>query len=245
MNADAGRTPVDEEPSSSGAIAAAVAGDVEEWRQAERRVIRVRGRYSERGVPIGARKETMSGIPSCPVCDAIDDCEHCLVEWHGSPGQRFRGVAWGLIDRIEERVADLLVECSLAHVPPRQPALNEEYRAALEIVAGFRAEAEVEIEDEEASAQAYLTAPVDREELRGELIGLGRDFAIQSVRQLPGVSEIVFGDLVSEAQQQPEWVSLWSADPGEVQRRLLDLLAPIEVQLEQFRFGRGEKTSGR
>ena len=200
----------------------------------------MRGRYSERGVPLGACKETMSGIPSCPVCDAIDDCEHCLVEWHGWPGQRFRGVARGLIDRIEDRVADLLVECGLAHMAPRQTALNEEYLLALDIVAGFRAEAEALIEDEEASAQAYLTAPIDREELRQEVFGFARDFAIRSVRQLPGVSEIVFGDLVSEALREPEWVSLWSADPGEVQRRLLDLLAPIEVQLDQFHFERGE-----
>jgi branched-chain amino acid transport system permease protein len=34
------------------------------------------------------------------VCDAIDDCRHCLVEWHGWPGQRFRGVLLGLIESL-------------------------------------------------------------------------------------------------------------------------------------------------
>ena len=128
----------------------------------------------------------MSGIPSCPVCDATDDCRHCLVEWHGWPGERFRGVLVGLIDRIETSVTNLLTECSLAHVPPRHPALGKAYRAALEIVASLRADAESEVEDEEASAQVYWTAPVDREELRIEVQSLAADFAIQCVRQARG-----------------------------------------------------------
>ena len=60
------------------------------------------------------------------------------------------------------------------------------------------------------------------------------------MRQAPGVTEIVFGDLVSAAEGDPEWVSLWVTEPGEVQRPLLDLLAPIEVQLEQFYLERRE-----
>jgi hypothetical protein len=186
----------------------------------------------------------MSGIPSCPVCDAIDDCRHCLVEWHSWPGQRFRGVLMGLIDRVEDRVADLLVECSLAHVPPRMPALAEVYRAALEIVAGLRAAVEAEIEDEKASAQVYWTARIDRAELRDELLPLATEFAIHCVRQAPGVTEIVFGDLVSVAEGDPEWVSLWATEPGEVQRHLLDLLAPIEVQLAQIGSERGAVPAG-
>jgi hypothetical protein len=182
----------------------------------------------------------MSNIPSCPVCDAIDDCRHCLVEWHGWPGQRFRGVLLGLIDRIEASVADLLTECALAHVQPRHPALNDAFHAALEIVAGLRAELESEVEDEEASAQAYCTARIDRDELRDELQPLATEFAMQCVRQAPGVTEIVFDDLVSVAQRDPEWVSLWAAEPGEVQQCLLDMLAPIELQLDQFHFERGE-----
>jgi hypothetical protein len=174
------------------------------------------------------------------VCDAVDECRHCLVEWHGWPGQRFRGVLLGLIDRIEESVAELLIECSLAHVPPRHPALDKAYRAALEIVASLRADAESEVQDEEASAQVYWTMPVDREELRDELRPLATEFAMQCVRQAPGVTEIVFDDLVSVAQRDPEWVSLWAAEPGEVQQCLLDILAPIELQLDQFHFERGE-----
>jgi hypothetical protein len=34
-------------------------------------------------------------------------------------------------------------------------------------------------------------------------------------------------------------VSLWAAEPGEVQQCLLDMLAPIESQLDQFHFERG------
>jgi len=187
-----------------------------------------------------AREVWMSGIPSCPVCDAIDDCRHCLVEWHGWPGQRFRGVLMGLIDRIEASVADLLTECSLAHVPPRHPALNDAFHAALEIVAGLRAEFESEVDDERASAQVYLAAPVDRVELHDEVFPLATDFTIQCVRQVPGVTEIVFDDLVSAAQRDPEWVSLWAVEPGDVQQCLLDMLAPIELQLDQFYFDRGE-----
>lgn len=194
----------------------------------------------------------MSGIPTCPVCDAFDDCRHCLVEWRSWPGQRFRGVLMGLIDRIEDRVADLLVECSLAHVPPRAVALTDLYRAAVEIVAGLRAAVEAEIEDEEASAQAYWTARIDREELRDELLPLATEFAVHCVRQAPGVTEIAFGDLVSTAEGEPEWISLWSADPGEVQQHLLELLAPIEAQLRAIATspplspasGRSTSTSG-
>ena len=181
----------------------------------------------------------MTGIPSCPVCDAIEDCRHCLVEWHGWPAQRFRGVLLGLIDRIEASVTDLLTECSLAHVPPRHPALDKAYRAALEIVASLRADVESEVQDEEASAQVYWTALVDREELHFEVQSLATDFAIHCVREAPGVTEIVFSDLVSTAQRDPEWVSLWAAEPGEVQQCLLDMLAPIELQLDQFHFERG------
>jgi hypothetical protein len=149
-------------------------------------------------------------------------------------------VLLGLIDRIEVSVAALLTECALAHVPPRHPALDKAYRAALEIVAGLRAEFESEVEDEEASAQAYWTARIDRDELRDELRPLATEFAMQCVRQAPGVTEIVFDDLVSVAQRDPEWVSLWAAEPGAVQQCLLDMLAPIELQLDQFHFERGE-----
>ena len=77
---------------------------------------------------------------------------------------------------------------------PRHPPLGKAYRAALEIVASLRADAE---------------------------------------------SEIEFGDLVSTAQRDPAWVSLWAAEPGEVQQCLLEMLAPIELQLDKFHFERG------
>jgi len=54
------------------------------------------------------------------------------------------------------------------------------------------------------------------------------------------VTEIAFSDLVSTAQWDPEWVSLWAAEPGEVQQWLLDMLEPIELQLDRFHFERGE-----
>jgi hypothetical protein len=41
------------------------------------------------------------------------------------------------------------------------------------------------------------------------------------------------------AQRDPEWVSLWAAEPGEVQQCLLEMLAPIELQLDKFHFERG------
>jgi hypothetical protein len=126
-------------------------------------------------------------------------------------------------------------------VQPRHPALNDAFHAALEIVAGLRAELESEVEDEEASAQAYWTARIDRDELRDELRPLATEFAMKCVRQTPGVTEIVFDDLVSTAQRDPEWVSLWAAEPGEVQQCLLDMLAPIEMQLNQFHLERGER----
>ena len=54
------------------------------------------------------------------------------------------------------------------------------------------------------------------------------------------MTEIAFSDLVSTAQRDPEWVSLWAAEPGEVQQCRLDMLAPIELQLDRFHFERGE-----
>ena len=60
---------------------------------------------------------------------------------------------------------------------------------------------------------------------------------------MPGVRRVT--DLLTECvlahvpQRDPEWVSLWAAEPGEVQQCLLDMLAPIELQLDQFHFERG------
>jgi hypothetical protein len=68
---------------------------------------------------------------------------------------------------------------------------------------------------------------------------LDTEFAMRCVRQVPGVTEIAFGDLESTAQRDPEWVSLWAAEPGAVQQRLLEMLAPIELQLDQFHCERG------
>ena len=99
---------------------------------------------------------------------------------------------------------------------------------------------ESEVEDEEASAQVVLDGAVSiGRNFAIEVRPLATEFAMQCVRQAPGVTEIEFGDLVSAAQRDPEWVSLWAAEPGEVQQCLLDMLAPIELQLDQFRFERG------
>jgi hypothetical protein len=62
----------------------------------------------------------MAGLPDCPVCGETWGCPHCLLEWYCYPGERLRGVLWPMVDRMQDVLERLLVECSLVEVPPRQ-----------------------------------------------------------------------------------------------------------------------------
>jgi len=186
----------------------------------------------------------MTGISSCPVCEELDDCEHRLVEWYGWPDERIRGSLCSLINRMEDRVRDLLVACSCAHIPPRHPGLREAFVEGVSVVESMREDAAARSKSTEECDQAYANAQIDLEELQDVLNGTVTDFVIGCLRSAPGVVTIVLEEPVSAASETQDWVSLFSADPQEVRRHLLDLLAPLEVQLDQFSFERGARAPG-
>ena len=161
----------------------------------------------------------MAWIPRCPVCREIDDCEHRLVEWYGWPGERLRGSLCDLLRRMEASVGRLVVECCVAGVAPRHPGLRAAFDAGVEIVA-----------DPE----------LDEETLRSEVDGEVTEFVIECLRAAPGVTVVVDESPVVANPEPCDYVSLFAADPVAVRQHLLDLLAPLEVQLDQFYFERGE-----
>jgi len=186
----------------------------------------------------------MTGISSCPVCKELDDCEHRLVEWYGWPGERIRGSLSGLINRMEDRVRDLLVACSCADIPPRHPGLQAAFLDGVSVIESMREDAAAGSNSDEEWEQAYASAEIDLDELQDVLNGCITDFVIGCLRSAPGVVTIVLEEPVSAASETHDWVSLFSADPQEVRRHLLDLLAPLEVQLDQICFERGAPAPG-
>ena len=162
----------------------------------------------------------MVGIPDCPVCGEIEECPHCLLEWCQWTDQRVRGSSWDLVDRMVDRIELLLVECCRAGVPPRHPGLQAAFDAGVEVVA-----------DPE----------LDEVTLRSEVDGEVTDFVIGCLRAAPGVTTVVLEDPVTASRDLEDWVSVYAADPVAVRQHLLDLLAPLEVQLDQFYFERGER----
>ena len=66
------------------------------------------------------------------------------------------------------------------------------------------------------------------------------DFVMEAIRRAPGVRSIVLEEPSTAAARSDEWFSLWAEDPVAVRQHLLDLLAPMEVQLDQFYFDRGQ-----
>jgi hypothetical protein len=161
-----------------------------------------------------------SDLPECPVCRDVTDCEHCLVEWYEWPGERVRGSLVALLERMEDSCERLLVECSRARVRPRHPGLLEPFDLGCAIL------------DE---------SPTDDEDLTYELRGAVLDFVMEIVRRLPGVTEVVVEDRHVRGFGGGRYVSLWAADLVAVRQSLLELLAHLEVQLDQFYFERGEE----
>lgn len=186
----------------------------------------------------------MAGLPDCPVCGEKWDCPHCLLEWYRYPGERLRGVLWPMVDRMQDVIERLLVECSLAEVPPRHAALQAAYETGRDRIQWFREEIADRVEnsdDEYAWSRAFRSAQVDREDIR-DAVGFGvRDFVMDAIRRAPGVTTVVLEEPVSAEARSDQWFSLWAEDPVAVRQHLLDLLAPLEVQLDQFYFERGER----
>jgi hypothetical protein len=182
----------------------------------------------------------MSEIAECPVCGEVDDCEHRLVEWYGWPGERPRGSLLGLINRMEDSVERLLVECSLAGVPPRHPDIREAFLCGMSFVEAARNEAASQHADPDEQQRASANAEIDKEALRGELRVAVTEFVADCVRAGPGVTEIVLEDPVTAEPEVEEWGSMFAADPRAVRQYLLELMAPLERQLDQFHSDRGE-----
>jgi hypothetical protein len=182
----------------------------------------------------------MSEIAECPVCGEVDDCEHRLVEWHGWPGERLRGSLLELVNRMEDSVERLLVECSLAGVPPRHPDIREAFLCGMSFVEAAREETASRHADPRERPRAYANVEIDREALRGELSVAATEFVADRVRAAPGVTEIVLEDPVTAHPEVEEWGSMFAADPLAVRQHLLDVLAPLEVQLDQLFCDRGE-----
>ena len=166
----------------------------------------------------------MPGLPDCPVCGESWDCPHCLLEWYCYPGERLRGVLWTMVDRMQDVLERLLVECCLAGVPPRHAALQGAYEAGRAMIDWSGEKAEIDCDD-----------------IR-DAVGFGvRDFVMDAIRRAPGVMMVVLEEPVSAEARRDQWFSLWADDPVAVRLHLLDLLAPLEVQLDQFYFERGER----
>jgi hypothetical protein len=175
------------------------------------------------------------------VCGENWDCPHCLLEWCRYPSERLRGVLWPMVDRMQDILERLLVECSLAEVPPRDAALQAAYEAGRAMIEWSDEEAAKNAEDEANSSRASDAAEIDRNDIR-DAVGFGvRDFVMGAIRRVPGVTTVVLAEPVSTEARSDQWFSLWAADPVAVRQHLLDLLTPLEVQLDQFYFERGER----
>jgi hypothetical protein len=174
----------------------------------------------------------MNYLPVCPVCQEVDDCEHCLIEWC-EPGERTRGVLLGTIRRIENVAARLLAECAAAAVPPRDPRLKDAYEEAYHCVEAAREAASAGASSEAEWERQFHGVKLDLDELREECEGDAATYALQCVRESPGVVESVV-DERSKDLGESSWVSLWAADPLTMRLRLLDTLSSLEVQLDQL-----------
>lgn len=185
----------------------------------------------------------MGGLPDCPVCGERWDCSHCLMEWYQHPSERMRGELWAMMDRMQDVLERLLVECSLAGTPPRHPELQAAYEDATDRIQWLREEAAERAERgdvEEAWRRAFDAAEIDRDDIRDAAMGGVHDFVMEAIRRAPGVRSIVLEEPSTAAARSDEWFSLWAEDPVAVRQHLLDLLAPMEVQLDQFYFDRGQ-----
>jgi hypothetical protein len=179
-------------------------------------------------------------LPNCPVCDEIDGCGHLLLEWYGSPTERMRGSLWSLVDRMMDSVERLMVECCRATVPPRYAELRPAFDEGMGVIESIRDHAAKECAGDDEWERVYWGAEIDWNELRTELSGHVTDFVIGRVHSAPQVTKVIVEERPCRGLGTSEYVSLWAADPLAVRRSLLDLLAPLEVQLDQFYFERGE-----
>ena len=179
-------------------------------------------------------------IPHCPVCQEIDDCGHRLLEWDVTRAEPLRGSMSDFLSRKAAVVERLLVECCLRTVPPRHPDLKEAYEEGLGYVEETRDAAAAHCADAEEWERAYWGATIDREDLRGEMAGRAGDFVLHCLSATPGVTTVHTDEPLTAHLSAWEVVSLFAADPIAVRQHLLDVLAPLEVQLDQFRFERGE-----
>lgn len=164
----------------------------------------------------------MIEIAPCPVCYALDDCEHRLVEWYGWPGERTRGSLCPFITRMEGSVSRVVAECCRTDVAPANPGLLAAFEAGLEVVA---------------------SPEFDREWLLDEIRGDVVNFVSDCVRSAPGVTLLIDEPLVSAHPEANDYVSLFAADPVAVRLYLLDLLAPLEVQFDRLRERRAAPVS--
>jgi len=183
----------------------------------------------------------MAGLPDCPVCGESWDCPHCLLEWYCYPGERLRGVLWTMVDRMQDVLERLLVECCLAGVPPRHAALQGAYEAGRAMIWWSADEAAESAEDQDDSSRTNEAAEIDRDNVRDAVWYGVRDFVMEAIRRAPGVTTVVLEEPVSAEARSDQWYSMWAEDPAAVRQHLLDLLAPLEVQHDQFYFERGER----
>jgi hypothetical protein len=165
------------------------------------------------------------------------------MEWYQHPSERIRGELWPMFDRMQDVLERLLVECSLAGTPPRHPELQAAYGDATDRIHSFREEAAERAEredDEEAWRRAFDAAVIDHDDIRDAVMAGVHDFVMEAIRRAPGVRSIVLEEPLTGAARSDEWFSFWAEDSVLVRQHLLDLLAPMEVQLDQFYFERGQ-----
>lgn len=92
----------------------------------------------------------------------------------------------------------------------------------------------------ELGLEVVADSGFDEDDLRSEIAGEVEHFVSECVRSAPGVTHVIDEPSVSANPEPFDYVSQFAADTIAVRQHLLDLLAPLEVQLEQLKFGRGE-----
>ena len=154
----------------------------------------------------------ISNLPTCPVCGTIDDCAHCLVEWQTGIGEWQRGEMTALLRRVDDAASRLLRISVESGRPPRHASLQRLYR----------------------DGRARVERGEDPTSVADDVHCEGRGFAIECLRDAPGVVETTITFPGMRRGDISEWVTLWTRDPEAVRLNLLEVLAEVEVDLERL-----------
>jgi hypothetical protein len=125
--------------------------------------------------------------------------------------------------KLEEVATQLLYEAIRAGQPPRTPELTAAY------VLGFE----------------VLPEEFDLDSVGLELSGDIQGFVLDCISSAPGGVVETRETSLTRGRFNREWITLWARSPDTVRSHLLDVLASIEVQLDQFLFADSQGSEDR